>query len=95
MSLRRWLGRLEHSSRGQMSSIRLLDGSIYYFTQEDLKEAFLRNMAFPHAWAEGEEPPEPHPLQLALQNAAQRQPWHETYFDMLEVTGPVEDLSEP
>ena len=92
--LRRWLRSLERSSRGEMRSIRLLDGSIYYFTPEDLKEAFLRNMAFLHARAEGEEPPEPHPLQLALKNAAKREPWHETYFDMLEVTGPVPDLSE-
>ncbi len=95
MSLRRWLRSLERSSRSAMISIRQQDGSIAYFTAEDLKQAFLRNMAFLHARAEGEEPPEPHPLQLALQNAAQREPWHETYFDMLEVTGPVEDLSEP
>jgi hypothetical protein len=77
-----------------MNSIRLRDGSTYYFGPEDLKAAFLTNMAFLHAQAEGEEPPEPHPLQLALQNAAMRQPWHETYFDLWEDTGPVEDLSE-
>ena len=95
MAIRRWLRTLERRGRGQMNSIRLRDGSTYYFTQADLQAAFLRNCAFLHARADGEEPPEPHPLQLALQNAAKREIWHETYVDMFEASGPIEDLSEP
>jgi 1,2-phenylacetyl-CoA epoxidase catalytic subunit len=89
------LRRLERAAEGEMVVIFQQDGSIARFPQSALKEAFLRNMDFLHARANGEEPPEPHPLQVALQNAAYREPWHDTYFDMIEVTGPVEDLSEP
>ncbi len=78
-----------------MNSIRLKDGSTYYFTQADLWAAFERNCAFLHARADGKEPPEPHPLQLALQQAAYREPWHESMFDLMEDDGPVPDLSEP
>ncbi len=93
-ALRKWLRRMERIAKGELIAIPQQDGSTAYFSQEDLKEAFLRNMDFLHARADGEEPPEPHPLQLALKNAAMRQPWHETYFDMMEASGPVEDLSE-
>ncbi len=85
---------MERSARGEMVCLEQQDGSVVYYSQEDLKEAFLRNAAFIRARAKGEEPPEPHPLQLALQNAAHPEPWHQTFIDMLEVSGPVEDLSE-
>ena len=94
MGLRNRLKRLERVSKAEMVSIPQLDGSIARFPRSALKEAFLRNMDFLHARANGEEPPEPHPLQLALWNAAQPEPWHETYYDLIEDSGPVEDLSE-
>ena len=86
--------RLERLERGNTITIVQKDGSVARFPQSALKEAFLRNMDFLHARADGEEPPEPHPLQLALQNAATRESWHDSYVDMIEFTGPVEDLSE-
>jgi len=78
-----------------MITIPQKDGSIARFPQSALEEAYLTNMDFLHARADGEEPPEPHPLQLALQNARHRELWHDTFTDLIEDTGPVEDLSEP
>ncbi len=95
MALRRWLRKVERAARGDLYSIRQKDGTVYYFGQEDLKEAFLRNCTFLRARANGEEPPEPHPLQIALVNAAHQEIWHGTYVDLMDDSGPVEDLSEP
>jgi hypothetical protein len=37
---------------------------------------------------------EPHSLSLAIQNAAYREQWHDSFFVMVEVSERVEDLSE-
>ena len=76
-------------------SIVQRDGSVARFPREALVTAFLANMDALRARAEGEELPEPHPLHVALKNAAVRETWHDTFFDMFEDTGPVDDLSEP
>jgi hypothetical protein len=41
----------------------------------------------------GEDVP-PHPLSVAIQNAAYREPWHDSFFDYMEVSEDLEDLSE-
>ncbi len=87
--------RLEHAADEELITVLLRDGTVERFPSSALEEAFLRNVDFLRARANGEPLPEPHPLQLALQNAARREPWHEALFDMLEAGGgPVEDLSE-
>jgi hypothetical protein len=95
MSLRRWLRRLERAYQGQMISIPQRDGSVKSFPRSVFREAFLANVDTGRARANGEEPPEPHPLHQALKNAAVYEAWHDVYTDqMFSDTGPVEDLSE-
>ena len=95
MGIKDQLRRLERACRAELITIPQTDGTSKRFPPSALEEAFLRNVAFLSARANGETPPEPHPLRLALQNAARREDWHDTFFDMLEDDGPVEDLSEP
>jgi len=94
MGLKDRLHRIERNLGGETITIPQKNGGIARFPREALEEAFLRNMDFLHARADGEEPPDPHPLQLALQNARHREPRHDTFIDLIEDTGPVEDLSE-
>ena len=94
MSLRRSLRRLERAYQGGMMLIEQKDGSVARFPKSALKAAFLSNCDALAARADGEDPPEPHPLCRALQNASVRESWHETFYDQFEDTGPVEDLSE-
>ncbi len=95
MRLRGRLRKLERAYQDELITIPQTDGSVKRFPQSALREAFIRNCDILRARADGEPLPEPHPLQLALQNAARREPWHESFYDMLEAGGgPVEDLSE-
>ena len=95
MSLRRSLHRLERAYQGGMITTPLKDGTVARFPRTALREAYLSNMDALRARADGDDPPEPHPLCRALQNAVHCEPWHETFFDMFEDTGAVPDLSEP
>ena len=94
MSLRRSLCKLERAYQGEMIVVPQRDGSVKRFPQSALKEAFLRNCDLLRARANGDSPPEPHPLQLALRNASIPEQWHATFYDMLEDVGEVKDLSE-
>ncbi len=67
--LRRLLGRMQRDSSGAVAIVQR-DGTVLRFSQQDLAAAYLRNMDIGRARMGGEEPPEPHPLQLAIQNAA-------------------------
>jgi len=78
-----------------MISIELQDGTVKRFPREALAAACATNFEFLDAAAEGKELPEPHPLQVALHNAAHREPWHDTFVDLIDNPGPVPDLSEP
>jgi hypothetical protein len=93
--LRGWLRRLERGGKEEMIAIEQRDGSTARFPRTALREAYLSNMDALAARSDGEPLPVPHPLCRALQNAARREPWHETFFDMFEDTDPVPDLSEP
>ena len=95
MSLKSRFRRLERAYRGDMISIEQKDGTVKRFPRSALEEAFLRNLEFLDAAAEGREPPPLTEFQMALMNAAQREVWHETFFDFHEHPGPVPDLSEP
>jgi hypothetical protein len=88
------LRKLGRALEGEMIAIRQRDGSVARFPREALVTAFLANMDALRARANGEELPEPHPLHVALKNAATREIWHDTFFDMFEDPRPVEDLSE-
>lgn len=88
--LRHYLKSLERQTRGKEIRIVQTDGTIARFSQEDLKDAFLRNCDR----LRGEDVP-PHPLSIAIQNAAKREQWHDSFFDMVDVTEDLEDLSEP
>ncbi len=88
--LRHYLKRLERATRGKEIRIAQQDGSVARFSQEDLKDAFLRNCDR----LRGEDVP-PHPLSLAIQNAVQREQWHDSFYDYVGVTEGLEDLSEP
>jgi len=70
------------------------DGSVKRFPQSALAQAFLRNHACLESAARGEEKPEPTEFQLALMNAARREDWHDSFFDLVDVEGPIPDLSE-
>ncbi|MDP8951523.1 MAG: hypothetical protein M3N18_04655 [Actinomycetota bacterium] len=94
MGLKGRLRRIERDARGESIAVEQKDGGVAYFPRAALGEAFLSNCEALEARANGEEPPEPHPLSLALMNAAQRESWHEAFFDQFEAAGPVEDLSE-
>ena len=95
MGIRDRLRRLRREARGELIEIPQADGTVARLPASALKEAFLSNCDALEARANGEEPPEPHPLCRALMNAAHRESWHETFFDQFEAVGPVEDLSEP
>lgn len=95
MGLRDRLRRLRREAKGEQIAIPQADGTVARFPTSALEEAFLSNCDALEARANGEEPPEPHPLCRALMNAAHRdESWHETFFDQFEAVGPVEDLSE-
>ncbi|MDQ3911273.1 MAG: hypothetical protein M3305_05790 [Actinomycetota bacterium] len=94
MGLRRWIKRLEHDAEEDMIEIPLQGSGVARFPESALPEAYLRNMDILRAKIGGASPPEPHPLQIALRNAAQYEKWHDSYTDGLEEFGPVEDLSE-
>ena len=87
--LRHHLKYIERQTRGEMVVIPQADGGVAKFPASALEEAFLRNMDR----LRGEDVP-PHPLSVAIQNAAQREPWHDTFYDYTEVSEDLEDLSE-
>ena len=95
MGLRDRMKRLERLAERDVIEIPQQDGTVARFSESALKEAFLRNTDILRARAEGEQDPEPHPLSLALRDAAHRETWHHALFDMLEGPEEVEDLSEP
>ena len=90
MGFRDKLKRLERQTRGEVISVPQQDGTTVRFPTSALKEAFLVNVDR----LRGEDVA-PHPLSLAIQNAAQREQWHNTFYDMVEVNQDLEDLSEP
>ena len=90
MGLKDALRRLRREARGELFEIPQTDGTVARFSQEDLKAAFLVNVDR----LKGDYV-EPHPLSVALQNAARREEWHGSFYDMVEVGDEVEDLSEP
>lgn len=90
MGLRDALRRLRKESKSELIEIPQTDGTVARFSQEDLKAAFLVNVDR----LKGEDV-EPHPLSVAIQNARHREPWHDSFYDMVEVSDEVEDLSEP
>ncbi len=94
MGLKAKLGKLERAAREEMIIIPQTDGTEARFPPSALPGAFLRNCDILRARANGEPPPEPHPLSLAIQSAADREKWHGSFFDLLEDIGEVEDLSE-
>jgi hypothetical protein len=89
MGIRDKLRRLERHAEGELISIPQRDGSIARFPKSDLEAAFLVNVDRVCG-----RDVEPHPLSLAIQNAAYREQWHESFFDMVEVSEVIEDLSE-
>lgn len=96
MGIRDRLRRLKREiERGNTIVVEQQGGIAKRFPTLALEEAFLRNFEFLDACADGDEPQEPTPLQLALMNAAHREPWHGTFIDLIEGPGPVPDLSEP
>ena len=88
--LRHYLKSLERQTRGKEIRILQTDGSIARFSEADLKDAFLVNVDR----LRGEDVP-PHPLSLAVQNAVRREEWHDSFYDYVDVTEDLEDLSEP
>jgi hypothetical protein len=95
-SVRRLLGRMQRNASGTVVIIPQVDGTVVRFSERDLGEAYLRNCDIGRAMGSGEEPPEPHPAQLALLNAATRESWFESYLDGLDDQPcELEDLSEP
>ncbi len=92
--MRAWIERLERESRGEIIEIPQRDGTVARFPQSALRDAFLANKSALEARADGKEPPEPHPLSLALMNASRPETWHPTFYDQFTDTGPVPDLSE-
>ena len=94
MGLRSRLDRLERDVQEGMISIPQRDGSVARFSQAQLREAFLRHFDSVRARANGDVPPEPHRLQRAIENAAHRERWHNTFFDVANVEEGIEDLSE-
>jgi hypothetical protein len=93
-SVRRLLGRMQRDASGTIV-IPQADGTIARFSERDLAEAYLRNCDIQRAKASGEDSPQVHPLQLAIQTAATHESWYEAFSDSLEDTDLVEDLSEP
>jgi hypothetical protein len=89
MGLRDKMRRLERAAEGEVIIIPQADGTTARFPSSALKDAFLVNVDR----LSGEDV-EPHPLSVAIQNAAHREPWHDSFFDMVEVGENVEDLSE-
>jgi hypothetical protein len=89
MGLKGMLRHLRKEARGELVEIRQRDGSVARFTQSDLQDAFLVNTRRLCG-----ENIESHPLSVAIRNAANREPWHDSFFDMVEVGENVEDLSE-
>lgn len=87
--LRHYLKNLERQTRGEEIRIPQQDGSTARFPTSALEEAFLRNMDR----LRGEDVP-PHPLSIAIQNAASREQWHDTFYDYTEVSEDLDDLSE-
>ena len=94
MNLRGRLNKLENEVQQAGLAIPQKDGSVARFTQSQLKEAFLCHYDSVRAIANGDVPPEPHPLQRAIRNAAFPQQWHGTFFDVANVEEGIEDLSE-
>ena len=94
MGFRDKIKKLERLAERDVIEIPQKAGSVARFPQSAYKEAFLRNIAILRARANREEPPEPHPLSLAVRDAAHRESWHDSVFDMLGETGDIEDLSE-
>ena len=86
---RHYLKNLERQTRDKEIRILQKDGTVARFSQEDLKDAFLVNVDR----LRGEDV-EPHPLSLAIQNAA-HEGWHDSFYDYVDVTEDLEDLSEP
>ena len=93
MGLRSRLDRLERDVQEGMISIPQRDGSVARFSQAQLREAFLRHYDAVRAIANGDTPPQPHPLQRAIEGALHREQWHSTFFGAVELEE-VEDLSE-
>ena len=87
--LRHHLKNLERQTRGETIAIVQKDGTTARFPTSALKDAFLINVDRICG-----EDVEPHPLSVAIRNAAHREPWHDSFFDMVEVSENVEDLSE-
>ena len=99
--MRQTIRRLERASRGEMISIKQLDGSVKRFPQSALAEAFVNNCER----LCGEDIP-PHPLSVAATNSSDPR-WRESLaystqyiigpdgieYDPVE-HGPPEDLSE-
>ena len=90
MGIRDRLRRLQRLSEGEMVVIVQQDGTTARFPEAALKDAFCRNMDRLRGMDV-----EPHPLSVAIQNAAHCEPWHDSFFDMVEVGENVADLSEP
>lgn len=89
MGLRDRMRRLECLSEGEMVVIPQAYGTVRRFLTSALKDAFLVNVNRICG-----EDVEPHPLSLAIQNAAHRATWHDSFFDMVEVGEGIEDLSD-
>ncbi len=65
-------------------------GTVKRFPTSALKEAFLTNVDRLRG-----ENLDPHPLSVAIQNAANREEWHNSFFDIVKVGKDLKDLSEP
>ena len=87
--LRDKMRRLERLLEGEMVIIPQADGAVKRFPTSALKDAFLVNVN--HICGEDVEA---HPLSLAIQNAAHRAAWHDSFFDMVEVGEGIEDISD-
>ena len=86
---RHLLKNLDRQTRGKEIRIVQKDGTTARFPESALQDAYLRNMDR----LRGVDV-EPHPLSLAIKNAAQREIWHDSFFDYMEVNEDLEDLSE-
>jgi hypothetical protein len=90
VGLRDKMRRLERAAEGEVIVIPQAGGTVKRFPTSALKDAFLVNVDRICG-----KDVEPHPLSVAIQNAAHREPWHDSFFDMVEVGENVADLCEP
>ncbi len=91
-AMRSRLKRLERLVRGEQVAIRQHDGTILYFSEDELAPAFLNAIA--RATHGPEEMPEEHPLVTAARNSPDPE-WINSFYSSEPSEEPVEDLSEP